>query len=204
MASDTPDPATIRLKSGAHRRREDGVCLLEAAAWIAGEPHSDKPGCVCPILAAFGRRLNDVVPDDLRQELVPLLPKMIGTAGDGNAQARGLMAADWLVRVYTPAFLRLVPALAAHADALAALPHVESWDALEAAQPTLDAARNASAAARAAARAAAWDAAWDAARDTARDAAGAAARAAAGDAARDAAGDAQIKRLIEMLEENAE
>ena len=31
------------LKSGAHRSIEDGACLLEAVAWLAGEPWSDHP-----------------------------------------------------------------------------------------------------------------------------------------------------------------
>ena len=202
MAAETIDLDNLRLKSGSHRRREDGVCLLEAAAWIAGEAHGDHPKCVCKILAAYGRNLNDLLPDDMRQELVPLLPKMIGTAGDGNAQSRGLMAADWMVRVYTPAFLRLRPELAPHADALASLPRIESWDALAAAQPALEAARNASAAAGADAGAAARAVAWAAARAAASAAARAVAWAAAGAAARDAAWDA-LSLTVATLQRSA-
>jgi hypothetical protein len=32
----------IVLKSGAHDSRESGVCALEAVAWFAGLPHSDR------------------------------------------------------------------------------------------------------------------------------------------------------------------
>ncbi|WP_395109822.1 hypothetical protein [Actinomadura sp. SCN-SB] len=103
--------------------------------------------------------------------------------------ARVYLAVDWLVRVYAPACLRLVPALAGDADVLSGLGPVRSpGDAVAAGELARGAASRAAAAmdaamaARAAARAA-WDAmaaAMDAAlaaRDAAR-AAGAAARAA--------------------------
>lgn len=43
---------TRELESGNHDAG-GGMCAMEAAAWIAGEPHSDDPKCVCPIIAAF-------------------------------------------------------------------------------------------------------------------------------------------------------
>jgi hypothetical protein len=71
----------ILLKSGAHSRREDGVCALEAVAWLAGEPHSDHPQCACPVIGAFLRSWNDSLPDEaVRTALLrPLLPLLIGT-----------------------------------------------------------------------------------------------------------------------------
>ena len=36
----------IVLDKGAHDTREDGVCVMEAVAWYAGEDHSDAPACV--------------------------------------------------------------------------------------------------------------------------------------------------------------
>jgi len=183
---------TLNLAKGAHNDRDNGLCLLEAVAWLAGEPHSDHPACVSPILGVFGRQFNDALPDDRRQELRRFVPLLPGTAGDGRDQARGLMAADWLIRIYTPAWMELA---GLDATALRGLPVMDSWNAVAVAQPVLDDARSRAAAAGAAARAAAWaaagDAAWAAAWNAARAAAGAAARdaawAAAGDAARDAA-----------------
>jgi len=81
------------------------MCLLEAAAYMAGQPWSDSPKCVCPVLAAYGRSLNDRLPDDRRQELKPFLPAMLGTAGDGHAETRRLMAVDWASRVALPLWL---------------------------------------------------------------------------------------------------
>lgn len=205
-----PDLDTLELAHGAHDRREDGVCLLEAVAWVAGEEHTDHPTCSSPVLANYGRRLNDTLDDEARQRLVPFVPRLIGTAGRPELDQRaGLMAADWLVRVYTPTWLRLA-GLHNAAHVLESAAEITSWPALAAIMPRLRDAQEqataawdaawyaAGAAARAAARevawAAAWDAIWEATWDAARAAVWAAAReaieAAARDAARDAAWDA--------------
>ena len=186
----TLDLDHLTLAHGAHDSRAEGVCLLEAVAWFAGEPHSDRPTCVSPVLAAFGRTWNDRLDDAERQRLVPLIPRLVGTAGDADADAVcGWMAVDWLVRTYAPAFLRLPPALADHADRLAALAPITSSADAVAAQPAIDAARAAGTAAWDAARAA--SAAWAATRAAAGDAGDAArAASAAWAATRAAAGDA--------------
>jgi hypothetical protein len=175
-------PADKPLLAGAHSPNGK-MCVMEAAAWMAGEPWSDRPKCVCPTIGAFMRSWNDSLPDDETRGrlLKPLLPLIIDTAhGQKIATVRSFMAMDWLARTCAPAFLDLTPSLATHAATLRAL------------APTVDlkSASSAGDAARAAAGDAAWDAAWDAARDAARAAAWAAAWAAAGDAARTAAGDA--------------
>ena len=208
------DLDALVLAEGAHEAREDGVCLLEAVAWWAHEPHGDHPVCVSPVLATFGRSWNDALPDDRRHILKEFIPLLPGTAGDGLDLARSYLALDWLVRVHAPAWLDLAE-LGGHAAALRGVARLDGPGPAAAAEPVLAAAWAAAgdaawAAARAAAGAAAWDAArnaawdaagaaaWDAAWDAARNAAwaaagaaaGAAARAAAWDAARDAAGDA--------------
>ena len=47
------------LSSGAHQRVEDGRCAMEWVSYLAGEPHSDQPVCVSPMLRAFCISLND-------------------------------------------------------------------------------------------------------------------------------------------------
>ena len=181
-------------------------CALEWISYLAGEKHSDHPVCVSPLLRGYGIALNDLLPDDLRQRLRPLLARCIGTAGDGRDSERSWLAADWLIRTHVPAFMALTPSLAPWADELRALPAVltpenltrameslePAWAAADAA--AWDAARAADAAAGDAAwdaaRTAAWTAAWDAARTAAWDAAGDAAVAATRDAAGAAAGAA--------------
>ena len=49
--------------------------------------------------------LNDGLEDGPRQRLRPYLARTIGTADDGLDEARSWMAMDWLIRVYTPAWL---------------------------------------------------------------------------------------------------
>ena len=164
----------LRLENGSHQSPDEGVCLMEAVAWLAREPHSDKPNCVCPVLGAFGRGLNDCLDVERRGRLKPLIPALVGTASDGHADARGFMAMDWIVRTYTPAWLRLAR-LDTEADGLQSLPEIADAATLRGAQEMLDAARNSAAAARAAAGAAAGAAAWDAAWAVAGASAGASA-----------------------------
>jgi hypothetical protein len=180
----TIDIDTLTLARGAHSTPSDGMCLLEAAAYMAGEPHSDHPTCVCPVLAAFGRAWNDGLGDEARNHILkPFLPRLLNTRSTPDVQdRRAFMAADWAVRTYAPAWLRLA-GLNEHADALSGLPELDSVQAFLDAQVVIQSAKRAAFAAGDAAGAAAGDAAGAAAGDAAGDAAGAAAWAAAGDAA---------------------
>ena len=180
----------LHLEKGAHNRREDGLCIMEAAAWLAGQEHTDAPACVSPVLRSFLTSWNDSLDDDTRQRLKPYAWKVLGTAGDPVAdERRAWMATDWLVRVHTPAWLRLA-GLTSHADALAGLPEVTNGAQVPSIKPALEAARKDAAAA--------WAAVWDAAGDAVWDAAGDAAWAAAGDAAWAAAGAALAPTVTEL------
>ena len=76
-----PDPMTIQLSKGDHKTREEGVCFLEAVAWVAGEPHSDAPSCADPQIAMYARMLNDEIPDAYRNDLFrPLIETVVGSA----------------------------------------------------------------------------------------------------------------------------
>jgi hypothetical protein len=197
------------LAYGTHATPDDGRCAMEWVSHLAGEPHSDEPACISPVLRAMCIALNDGLEHGPRQRLRPYLARTIGTAGDGLDAERGWLAMDWLTRVYTPAWLRL-PGLDEAADRLESLDPVGDMASLNSALLELDGARRQARAARArafrtpppmgwaaavaagvAGREAAWAcagaAAWAAARvgigDEAGDRARAAARAAAGDAA---------------------
>jgi len=171
---------SIHLAFGSHASREDGMCLMEAVAYVAGEPHTDRPKCVCPVLAAFGRAWNDSLSDEDRQRLLrPFVPRLVGTRSTPEVeQRRAFMAADWAVRVAAPVWLR-VAGLNDAAGSLEALAPLDSVEACRSAASTIAQAREAAAAAATAAAAAAvdavGDAAWVAAWAAARDAAGAAA-----------------------------
>jgi len=183
------DLATIHLESGSTASQgPTHGCVMEWVARFNGLPEvdvSDEPDCTSRVLRAFAVAFNDGVDDETRQRLIPFIPRLVGTAGDREADAvRAWLATDWLVRVFTPAWLRKA-GLTAEADALLALPELTSAELARSAQPIIEAAQKKAYAA--------WAAAGDAAGDAARDAAWAAARDAAWAAAGDAAGDAYTK-----------
>jgi hypothetical protein len=96
LAKSSHQPADLSVEEIAANGH--AACLLEAVAYVAGEEWTDEPQCVSPVLGVFGRSLNDILPDDRRQELVPLIPKLIGTR-DEQDEARSYLALDWLIRV---------------------------------------------------------------------------------------------------------
>jgi hypothetical protein len=191
----------LKLGRGSHSAPSNGLveaCVMEAVAYVAGEPFSDHPACASPILTSFLISWNDAMSDEDRQMLKPYIPRLVGTrTTKRDEEVRAWMLTDWLARECAPAWLRLA-GLKDQAELLESLAPLKSAVLARKAQPALDATRKKSAAAWAAAWAAAGAAAWDAARDAAgaaawdaaRDAAWAAARAAAWDAAWDAAGAA--------------
>ena len=94
---------TIVLKHGGHKSAEDGMCLLEAVAYVAGEPFGDRPQCVDTVLGAYGRAVNDFMTDNARQLLVPLIPKLIGTVGDHTLSLRrAMLICDGTIRQILP------------------------------------------------------------------------------------------------------
>jgi hypothetical protein len=192
----------ICIGEGKHHDISEGICIMEAVAYVAGEPWSDHPECACPIISTFLRSWNDALPDDKRTTLLlPLIPQLIGTRGSKTLEMRrAMMLADWLIRICTPAWLRLAK-LDKQADALTSLPEITDFGQVASIRPTIEAVRDSAdaagdaawAAAKAAAKAAAWAADWVATGDagaTAKAAAWAAAWAAAKAAAWVAIGDA--------------
>lgn len=188
----------IILDKGEHDSPEDGLCLMEAVAFMNGLAHTDQPPCVSPVLGCFGRNLNDALPQDTRQQLVPFIPLLSGTAGDGKDEERSYLALDWLIRTWLPAWLELSAECREDAARLRELGQLVDQVSVDRAAPLIRNSREHAAAAWAAAWAVVWDAVWDAA----GAAAGAAVRAAAGAAVRDAVWDA-LKPTVETLQESA-
>jgi hypothetical protein len=151
----------LHLAKGAHDDHDinAGACVMEAVAYVAGEPWSDHPACACPVLTAFMVAWNDQLDDDTRQRLKPYIPRLVGTRSTAEVEARrSWMACDWLVRTFTPAWLRHA-GLDEDAAALEALPELTAAELADAAMPTIKAAQIRAAAAGDAAGDAAWDAA---------------------------------------------
>ena len=194
-------PADLVLLNGSHDKESFGreMCVMESVAYVAGEEHTDRPACACPVISAFLRSWNDSIRDDAHRTelLAPFIPRLVGTVSTAEvARMRADLALDWLTRVNTPAWLDLSPSLKSHAAELRKLAPLNAAARVSAAHAVLFAARDASSIVEAAAWDAARDAAWDAARDAAWAAAWDAARDAAWDAARDAAWDAARDALL--------
>jgi hypothetical protein len=111
------------LDAGGHRDAGEGMCATEAVAWIAGEPHSDQPECLSPVLARLLRGLNDSLEPAERQQLKPLLAPCVGTASDDKDEQRRWLALNWLLHIVTPAWLELA-GLSAAANELRGLPDI--------------------------------------------------------------------------------
>ncbi|MGZ4286704.1 MAG: hypothetical protein ACXVW5_21115 [Solirubrobacteraceae bacterium] len=179
------------LAYGTHSTPEEGRCAMEWVSHLAGEPHSDDPACVSPVLRAYCTSLNDTLEDGPRQHLRPYLARTIGTADDGLDEARSWMALDWLIRTYAPTWLAAAGLTESAHELKDVAPVMDASD-LRGAIVVLKAARREARTrwsnALGAARPAAW-APWAAGRSAAREAAWRSAGAAAWAAARVAVGD---------------
>ena len=184
------DLKTLVLKKGNHQSPEAGMCVMEAVAYVAGEPHSDHPQCACPVITKFLINWNDALEtdEDRVRLLRDLVPMIVGTRSRAVEARRSKMAHDWFCRVFTAEWLDLA-GLHEHATLVRENPCLEVLQAAQsAAEKSESAARSAAeSAARSAAESAARSAAWSAAESAARSAAWSAARSAARSAAESAA-----------------
>ena len=111
----------LSLKYGAHQP-DSTFCVMEAAAYVAGEPWNDHPKCVPRTIAAILRRWNDRLPTDADRDrlLKPFIPRIIGLPLNKEIEIkRAILVGDWGLRVLIPECLRLAKK-AELADQLAA------------------------------------------------------------------------------------
>ncbi len=80
-SSTLPDGIPV-LSRGRHRTPRRGACFMELASLLAGERWSDHPSCTHPLLAQLARQVNDHTSDGGRQELLPLIPSVVGRGGN--------------------------------------------------------------------------------------------------------------------------
>jgi hypothetical protein len=88
------------LSRGAHEGPSDGACIMEYASFITGDRWTDFPGCTNRVLAKAAQLVNDLTEDDERQQLLPLLPRLMGTTEDTSEirRAMAVAALDWAER----------------------------------------------------------------------------------------------------------
>src|SRR3712207_1094398 len=80
---------------------EGRMCLVSLVAFLAGEPHSDAPGCASPVVQAFAVAVNGHMPRATRQRLKPFAPRIIGTA-DGVDRLRAAVLRQALAEEIPP------------------------------------------------------------------------------------------------------
>jgi hypothetical protein len=87
---------TIRLSKGKHASPNEGACVMELASMLAGEPFSDRPATVCPVIAGFLRAYNDRVDDERRQDLYRYAAEVVDSrAGADVEHAREQRCLEW-------------------------------------------------------------------------------------------------------------
>lgn len=70
------------LSAGRHRNARRGACFMEFASYLAGERWSDHPQCTHPQLASLARDVNDLVSDEHRDGLAPMIHRVVGLRSD--------------------------------------------------------------------------------------------------------------------------
>ena len=103
-----PELGAITIDAERHPRRGTRLTVLELAAWLAGEAHSDDPSSVSPVLRAFCGHLGRGLDADRRQELKHVAIRLVGTGEQSTDpdRSRAWMLTDWLVRRHAPPWLR--------------------------------------------------------------------------------------------------
>jgi hypothetical protein len=77
---------TVKLSKGRHKAPEEGACVMELASMLAGEPFSDHPVSVCPVIGSCLRAYNDWIDDDRRQDLYRYASRVVGTRAPQEIQ----------------------------------------------------------------------------------------------------------------------
>jgi hypothetical protein len=74
----------LTLAAGSHAGPDEGVCVVELASLMGGEPFSDHPECVCPVIGSYLRAWNDRAAHHARQQLLPYAQRIVGSRGGGD------------------------------------------------------------------------------------------------------------------------
>jgi hypothetical protein len=134
--SSAPEVVPI-LTAGRHRNARKGACFMEFASFLAGERWSDHPACTHPLVATLARDVNDLTSDTARDELMPLVTRVIGVQEVDELRVAMIAATAAMPiasmdrqRALGVGILLLVAAGASRADAdraFALAPDSEQW-----------------------------------------------------------------------------
>jgi hypothetical protein len=68
---------------------------MELASMLAGEPFSDHPQSVCPVIGTFLRTYNDAIDDEGRQDLYEYASLAVGTTAPGSGMRETRASPRW-------------------------------------------------------------------------------------------------------------
>lgn len=108
---------TVKLSKGKHSSPESGACVMELASMLAGEPFSDHPASVCPVIGSFMRAYNDAIDEHRRQDLYSYAAKVVGSrASAAVEQSRAERIGEWAAEIRPRRWTRGLPGrMRAHA-----------------------------------------------------------------------------------------
>lgn len=87
----------ITLSRGDHKSPQQGMCIMECVAYIAGEQHTDHPACASQIVTNFAIGLNDIVWDADRNKLLPFVLRIVNSRGSVEIER---IREDMIMRFY--------------------------------------------------------------------------------------------------------
>ena len=101
---------TIKLSRGKHQSPDEGTCAMELASMLAGEPFTDQPESVCPVIASFMRAYNDSIDDRRRQDLYEYASKVVGSrASEACSRPAFEHLTAWGLALHQHRWTRLLP-----------------------------------------------------------------------------------------------
>lgn len=111
------------------------VCTSEVVSYLAApSPYGALPQRACPVIIMFMHTWNNSLSDceDRKRLIEPLIPLAVFSLSTQAVQERRMyLALDWLVRVYTPEWLDMVPALRDEAKKLRELEEISDVESAE-------------------------------------------------------------------------
>lgn len=139
MTTTIPDALPI-LSAGQHESPLEGACIMEYVSILAGEEFSDTPQCSDRFLTLLAQTVNDVLEDDERQLLVPLIPQLVNTRVDYPMDRDQTEAKLWFgiaEKMLEHASTRRARAVEAWLDSVDAMDERKYWGALNNLERTL-------------------------------------------------------------------
>jgi hypothetical protein len=84
----------FELARGFSRNPAQGACLLTAVSWLVYGQRTDRPSCVCPILAGVGRHVNDILNKRDRQRLKSFIWRLAESRDASAVERRACILVD--------------------------------------------------------------------------------------------------------------